>query len=145
MGRQQNFYQVVPEKRADHKIHPVWRGIGFVFIIFVPILSCIGSYVLLDENTRQNWFSIPPEFLTPAAFQSGVTAFFNYLSLPPDAYSLFLDPLLFVKIGLTLAIIFIVFILFQLVSFLLYRSFGPSRYGPLDAPPIKAKVRKHSR
>ncbi len=124
MGRQQNFYSSSLEQHQHRErgIHPIWRGIGFMMILIIPAISFLASMVLLDENSRQGWFPIPAEFISP-----------------------YVDPLLYVKIGMTVAITFVLYTITLLITFAMYRAVGPSRYGPLDAPPIKAKIRKRSR
>jgi hypothetical protein len=122
MGRSQNFYRQKEMPKGGKQVHPVWRGVGFLLLLIIPAMSYIGTLALLDENTKRTWFQIPAEFI-----------------------SQWVDPLLFVKIGMTILISFVLYAISMLITFVVYSAFGPSRYGPLDAPPIKAKVTKHSR
>jgi hypothetical protein len=122
MGRQQNFYQRQPEQPIGGiQIHPIWRGVGFLMLLIIPAMSYITTLVLLDANNKQGWFPIPAEFISP-----------------------WVEPLLFVKIGMTIAISFVLYAISMLITFVIYRFFGPNRYGPFDAPPIKARVTKRS-
>ena len=125
----------MPSKYGDHKqrqqeemrearerVHPIWRGVGMLLIILAPILGYFGSLVLLEENTKQGWFVIPTDFLASSG-----------------------DPLLYVKIGLTLFLAFILFFVFQLFGTIMLRFLGPPRYGPYDVPAVSYKGKKRSR
>jgi len=101
-------------------IHPIWRGVGFIFLILAPVMGYYESLVLLAENKEKGWFNIPSDLLAPGA-----------------------DPDLYLKIGLTILLGFLFFFIFQFVGILIYRMVGPDRYGPMDIPPISGgKIRK---
>ncbi len=104
------------------EIHPVWRGVGFLLILLVPILSFAGALVLLDANTKHNWVRIPAELVAHGS-----------------------DPLLYAKIILTLVLIFLLSIVVLLITFVLYRVFAPPRYGPQDVPPIPYRGPRYGR
>ena len=95
------------------RMHPVWRGIGFIFAILIPILAYYTTLVVLDANNQQGWFRIPA-----------------------DLYYRGADPLLYVKIIGTIAIAFLFYIIFMLINFIVYSMFAPPRYGPTDVPPL---------
>ena len=109
-------------REEREKIHPVWRGIGWVLLFIFPIMGYFGAVWLLDENTKQKWVSIPSNLLASGA-----------------------DRYLYLKIGLTLVIFFILYFLFQLISFIVLRGFGPEKYGPMDIPRVSYKGRKRGR
>ena len=121
MGRQQNFYTVQSSARSekDRQVHPIWGGVGFMLLIIIPAMCYIAALALLDANTANNWVPIPPELV-----------------------SHWMDPLLFIKIILTVAITLVLYAFFMLITFFVYRLFGPERYGPLDAPPIRGRVKR---
>ncbi|MFN7036113.1 MAG: hypothetical protein ACK4SN_07070, partial [Bellilinea sp.] len=93
-------------RETRNSVHPIWRGVGFVLIVLTPILGYFGTIALLEENARQKWFVIPVDLLAPGA-----------------------DPLLYVKIGMTLILAFLIYFIFQFISMVLFRLLGPSRYG----------------
>ncbi|MEN4013195.1 MAG: hypothetical protein ROW48_14255 [Bellilinea sp.] len=109
-------------REARNYVHPIWRGVGFLLMIITPVLGYFGALVLIEQNAKQNWFTIPPEFIAPGQ-----------------------DPMLYLKIGLTILIAFLLFFLFQLISLILLRAFGPSRYGPYDVPPVGYRGKKYKR
>ena len=102
-------------------VHPIWRGVGFLMMILIPGLSFVASLIVVQENNKQGWVPIPTEFL-----------------------SKWVDPYLFIYIGLTILFSIVLYFVFQMFTFIIYRYFGPPRYGPLDAPPIDIKIKKRT-
>jgi len=100
----------------DIAAHPLWRGIGCLLLVVVPIISFAAARLLVQENSRQGWIRIPAEMR-------------GSLAIP------ILGPVYAVDLAVTILIIILAFGLLTVVYALLYRLFGPPRYGPLDAPP----------
>lgn len=123
-----NTYAPQEKRDTGPRVHPVWRGVGFVMIILIPLLSYAAADVLIQQNLKANWFPMPYDLVT----QPG-TLLYNG------------DPWLYLKLVITVAIALILFALFTLFTFIMNSAFAPPRYGPFDAPPIKAKVRKKAR
>ncbi len=107
------------ERETSTKLHPIWQGVGFGLMILTPLLGYFGALALLEENSRRNWVTISADLLAPGK-----------------------DPLLYAKIILTVALTLVIFTVFQLFTYVLYRLFGPSRYGPLDVPPVAYPKRR---
>lgn len=114
MPKKTFLYENISLTPRQKEVHPIWRGIGFSFIILIPLISTALSLLLIDINKEKRWLAIPKEFLIDAK-----------------------DPLLLVKIGLTIVIIFILAAIVLLITFLANRLFGPPRYLPTDVPPEK--------
>ena len=129
-----NFFDR-PDYKNDKKqaVHPVWRGIGFLLMIIIPILSFLASEVILDMNNQYGWFMIPAEL-----FLNNQPQFLNLLA----KVGIYLtDMLLPAKIVMTIGISFIIYTLFMLVTFLMNRLFGPPRYQVPDVPPLRRRSR----
>ena len=109
MGKHSSYVRQKPPTKAG--VHPVWRAIGFLFLLIIPFISYFGALVLLEENARRRWMAIPTELLVKGS-----------------------DPLLVVKIIMTLVLVFIFSAIFLLLTYLVNSIFGPSRYGPYDVP-----------
>lgn len=109
-------------KTKPWKIHPVWRGIGCIMMVLIPLMSYFGGIELLKANARNGWFIVPVEFTGPPAY-----------------------PYLYAK--LTVCVLLMVFsfgalvILYMLVA----RLSGMSRYGPLDVKPVRPSKKKRRR
>ena len=109
-------------KSTRKEIHPIWRGIGFIFIILIPVMSYIGALVLMEENAKKGWFPIPSELLIPI-----------------------FDPFLGVKIGIAIILMILLYGLYTLVSFIILSIIAPPRYGPFDVPPQRYRGNKKPR
>ena len=122
MTKSYNFRSNVPSRQDKDQVHPIWRGVGFIFMILAPLMGWFGAQVLLDANKENGWFRIPNSFMAPGT-----------------------GSLLYVKIGLTIILAFFVFFVLQFIGVILYRMVGPERYGPLDVPPITGVKKRKAR
>lgn len=122
MGFQTHRYAKDDEK-AKREVHPIWRGIGCVFLVLIPIMSYFGSLVFLQYGP-----------------QYGLTRWISSDLLAKGA-----DPLLYVKIGLTIVISLIFYAIFMIITFIINRLFGNPMYGPLDAPQELYKGKEYKR
>jgi hypothetical protein len=108
------------------EIHPIWRGIGCLLIILIPLLSYgIGS-IVSNSGFLQNLFGVqlPPELTAPVNIpRIGVIQ------------NLYLN--LFLAVVISVILFAILTVLYSVV----YRVAGPPKYGPLDAPPVKRRGR----
>jgi hypothetical protein len=97
-------------------IHPVWRGIGCLLIILLPILAYAGAVLLVRENLQRRWVVIPPELV-------------GSFVIP------YLGRVFFADLAMAFVLLILGFAFLTVVYAFIYRLFGPPRYGPLDAPP----------
>lgn len=130
-------------KRAEPRSkgpQPIWRGIGCLLIVLVPLISYAAAEVSWPLLREQGW--IPRELLfTPQTP--------GWLWVSPVLAQAFQS--LFGRYGilaiLALTFLFIVLIggvMTVLYSFM-YQLAAPSRYGPMDAPPPRVKIKKYKR
>ena len=120
MGRY-NFEE--PRKpTSSGELHPIWRLVGFAMVILIPLMGFTAASLILDENRKQGWFNIPKDLLGPRG-----------------------DSELWVRLIIAVAVMFILYILYSLVTFLLSRTMAPSRYGPFDAPMPSHKTKRYKR
>ena len=122
MGFQTHRY-VKKEKQGKNEVHPIWRGIGCAFIVLIPLLSYFGSLIFLQYG---------PNY--------GLTGWITGDVLAKGA-----DPLLYVKLGMTIVITLIMYVIFMVITFLINRMFGSPMYGPLDAPQEAYKGKAYKR
>jgi hypothetical protein len=115
-------YQSRRKPMPKREIHPIWRGIGFVMIILIPFMSYIGTLIILEENAKRGWFGIPADLISP-----------------------YVEPLLYVKIMLTVTLLFIFYSIFLFITALMNRILAPPRYTVYDAPPQAFRGKKKSR
>lgn len=115
-------YHTRPEP-VKRDVHPIWRGIGLFMAVLTPVMAYAATLVLLEQNQVQGWTTIPRDVLV------------NFGG----------DPLLLVKIVLTIFFSVVIFGILSLTSFVLYRSFAPPKLGPYDVPPIRSKTKRYKR
>jgi len=124
-------YKFVDQARREKPkptIHPIWRGVGFLMMVLIPVVSYSLTEVLILQNSQKNWVPLP----------------YDLMAKPTDLFWAG-DPLLYVKIISTLFFALFFFALFTLITSIVNRAFGGPRYGPYDVPPIEGKVRKKAR
>jgi hypothetical protein len=115
-------YQTRPAP-IKREVHPIWRGIGLFLAVITPAMAYAATLLLLEQNKAQGWVAIPKDVLV--TFGS--------------------DPLLGVKIILTIFLAIVIYGIFSLISFILYSAFAPPKLGPYDAPPVRGKVKRYNR
>ena|ERR1700690_1066475 len=138
MGRYSQT-NIRPTKPRD-QTHPIWRGIGCVLFIVVPLISFGLAEVIVQDPTAQTY--IPYQLMGTPALPKYL---WNVEYLPPI--------LTFIQnqANITAVIVFFLFILLILGTFVavvnafIYRYIGPPRYGPQDAPPPNIKVKRYKR
>jgi hypothetical protein len=130
--------QVQPPKRP-WKVHPIWRGIGCFLALIGPILALAAAHLLALELNRV--FPLPGELLRSRT-----------LAVPPDVtYFIGIAP-----IGISIAhwyadlilaglLLLMGFGVIMVIYAVIYGMMGPSRYGPMDSPPVRSSVKKKRR
>ena len=138
MGRYRDTMKEVEQKATGPA--PIWRGIGCLLIVLVPILSYAAAEVTMPFFLNRGL--VPKELLfTPQAP--------DWLYLMPvllQAFRFLLGRYA-IMATLLLTVIYILFIGGILTVFyaFMYQIATPSRYGPMDAPPPRIKVKKYKR
>jgi hypothetical protein len=130
MGKYGSFKQEAYKR--PYEVHPIWRGIGCLMIILIPLVSIVGAIVLIDSGQKQGW-PFPYELM-------------GYPRLPQLVYKIpvisdIARPISSVNNLLAIAVISVVFMILgfaviSLVYSFAYKAMGPSRYTPLDAPEV---------
>jgi hypothetical protein len=140
MGKYTTHSRQAPKPRSDG-VHPIMRGIGCIMMIIVPVLSYGAALLLVDYGISQGW-PIPPTWLQPITIHPlllklrGLAPVWNFLLQQDNLIAI---------VAFTIAIIVVVGALMSIIYGYLYSMFGPPRYGPQDAPPIRVKVKRYKR
>lgn len=135
-----NTFQKVKETPRN-VIHPVWRGIGCLIMVLMPIISGAAAQLMLDFGKSQKWPFLT-ELSSLVRFPDivykipGVLVVANYISSIPylKALTLFFVLLLILFSGV-----------FAILNSVLYRVIGPPRYTPLDEPAPRVKTKRYTR
>ncbi len=117
MSKHKIYRTETPPKPTKLPLHPIWRGIGCILVIFIPLLSYLVSNSLVNNRQDISWVVIPQDLV----------------------FSQFKDSFIVVKLLYTGILVLAIGAVLALVTFILNRLFGPSRYGPHDIPPEKVK------
>ena len=72
MGRQQQFER--DKVQTSKGVHPIWRGIGFLLLGLIAVMSYAGANILVEANKTKAWIAVP------AGIRGGV-------SWAPDLYA----------------------------------------------------------
>ena len=127
------------DTRAEGQL-PIWRGIGCLLIVLVPVLSYAAAEVSMPFFLSQRL--VPRELLTTPQTP-------DWLWLAPVLAQTY--QFIFGRPGilaiLVLTVIYILFIggIMSVLYAFMYQLAAPSRYGPMDAPPPRVKVKKYKR
>ncbi|MFZ5818652.1 MAG: hypothetical protein ACOYYJ_02020 [Chloroflexota bacterium] len=112
-----------------------------MIIVIVPLLSYAIAVVTLPLFSARGL--VPYEFTTMPLAPDWLWKFVPRLAWLVEQVISHYN----IKAHLALALIYTIFLggFLALVYAILYQVFGPSRYGPMDAPPPKVKVKKYTR
>jgi hypothetical protein len=91
-------------------------------MIVSPLLGFSAMTIFMEENAKQGWVIFPKELIVAAP-----------------------DPLIMVKILLTILFMLVFYGVLLFISFILFRIFAPPVYGPYDVPPVAYKGKPYKR
>ena len=119
---------------------PIWRGIGCLLIVLVPIISFAAAELSLPFFLGQRL--VPRELLG----RPQPPDWLGFLPILESAFRFVFRQQGILAI-LVLTVIYIILIgrVFTVFYAYLYQLTTPSRYGPMDAPPPRIKVKKYKR
>ncbi|MFZ1042287.1 MAG: hypothetical protein WCA79_21535 [Anaerolineales bacterium] len=130
----------VRPKPQIERPHPVWRGIGCILMIVVPIISFGLAELTIQSNWAQQYvpyqlmgFIVMPAILWKPGFLNPILAFIQ--GVPNLSGVLVFFFLYLIVIGAFVSV----------GNAYLYKTLGPPRYGPQDAPQPKIKVKPYKR
>ena len=132
MSKYNQFERNAGAKKPGEEVHPIWRGIGCVMMVLIPVLSVIGALVIIETGKEQKW-PLPAELLGTPQFPylmytlPVVRDFTATVSKVDDLFAIGLISVVLMILGF--------FVLSFLYS-LAYKIVGPPRYTRLDAPDV---------
>lgn len=121
--------------------HPVWRGIGCIILILVPILAYLGALLILERGQQDQW-AFPPELMGYPQLPAWA---FRFAVLGPAAGAVAGANNLYITLLLTVTLTLIAFGVLALIYSWMYKVVGPSRYSPLDAPEVGRGTKRYRR
>ncbi len=120
--------------------HPVWRGIGCLLMIIVPVMAYALASILVPVVKATG--KLPPELFRPVRFPDWLLR----VNLLGDL-ARFISSIQNFWALLSLFVLALIVLagLFSFVYSLIYQRIGPPRYTVLDAPPPSRKTREYKR
>jgi hypothetical protein len=120
--------QVAPPPRP-WQVHPIWRGIGCLFVLIGPVVAYAAADLLVRSNMDAGWVPTPPELMRTIRIPVLDIAIEHALA----------------NLLLTVILLLIGFSIIMVVYAIVYSILGPPRYGPLDSPPIRDSTPRRRR
>ena len=120
MAKHNMFRKELPTAPDKRPLHPIWRGIGCIMAVVLPVVSFIVSTLLFENQEQFKWMIVPQELM---------------LKNNPK------DPLLLAKLVYAAIILFIIAAILAIITFFVNKLLGPSKYGPYDVPPERVQKR----
>lgn len=120
MAKYSSYNRRTPLDERPWTVHPIWRGIGCVLMLLIPIMAYAGAILLVQANLQQGWVPLPASLL-------------RSITIP------YLGDVEHLGANLAVAVL-LSFIGFALLSFfysIFYRIMNPDPLGPLDAKPVR--------
>jgi len=123
------------------RTHPIWRGIGCIILVLVPILAYLGAQLILQEGQENQWV-FPPELMGYPQLPAWA---FRFATLRPVAEGIAGANNLLITLFLTAILTLLTFGVLALIYSWAYKVVGPSRYSPLDAPEVGRGTKRYRR
>ncbi len=125
-------YESRQAKPPRWKVHPIWRGIGAILMVLVPVLSLVGAYMVVRANFENQWVAVPADLMKSVNFDP-------LLKILPELSGVVktIGRVYYVDLALFVLFMVIGFGLVSMLYGLFYSAVGPSRYGPVDAAPVR--------
>ncbi len=137
-------YTVASSQRGTkpelQQVAPIWRGIGCLMILIIPIVSYLLSSVAVNFALDQG-YPVPSELvgnpvLPPALYQTGLAPIASFLASQENLYAI---------LALTVLLIVVIGGIVSVVYAAIYKVVGPPRYGPLDVEAPRGRVKRYKR
>lgn len=109
--------------------HPIWRGIGCILMVVIPIITFVLSDILMGwMRVNVPGFSIPPNLRGSFAITSSWVV--------NDIWAV---------VGLTVILSFAAFAVLMIINSMIYAATGTKNLNTLNAPAQKYKPKKKLR
>ncbi len=136
MGKYSNTYSQRDAPQKSREPHEIWRGLGCLMMMIIPAISIAASSLTVEYLSRPEIRLIPRQLLGKPRLpdfiyrSDGLVTLLTPVTSTEDFYAIALVSLFYMLIiGGLISVIYAA----------VYSAVGPSRYGPTDVPPLKAK------
>jgi hypothetical protein len=136
------YTQYQRREERPWKVHPIWRGLGCIWMVLLPVMAYAGAWTLTRENFENHWLPVSKDLAQ--TIQLPVIDW-SFLSFPIDLNFLIRwipgQPLYNLDLLLFVALIFLGFGVSSGIYAFLFGSLTPGR-GPLEAPEMDHERRR---
>lgn len=126
MGKYDRYEKASTNKGSTSKMHPIWRGIGCLMLVIIPVMAWAAAYEFMRIAPTLSWF--------PQSRQMYQNIDLQYIVIPTS-----IGQIVFTGVFMMLG-----FMIMTIAYSFVYRVAGPPKYGPTDAPPPRV-TRKRKR
>ncbi|HEX9090072.1 MAG TPA: hypothetical protein VF831_01210 [Anaerolineales bacterium] len=123
------------ERTRPWKINPIWRGIGCILIILIPIMAWFAAQLFTQTNTR---VPIPTDLTKVVTIRLVHNVQIDRVIADINRYTA-AHNLTTGQFFFTFILMFAGFGILSVLYAIMYRIAGPPRYGPFDVPPNKVR------
>ena len=122
MAKYSSYNRRTPLDQRPWTIHPIWRGIGCILMLLIPIMAYAGAILLIQANIENHWVPMPADMMQSITLP--------YIGAVQHLVATLITTILLSVIG------------FALLSFfyaIFFRLVNPDPLGPMDAKPIRSR------
>ncbi len=134
---------MAPEDLTSLRRHipPIWRGIGFLLVLLLPVLAISAAILLFNYGLENGWPLYPPlsGYISPPSWAWQVPF------LAPVANFIVRTPHLVGYAIFSLMLLLVFYTLLSMLYAFIYRHFGVDRYLPVDIRKPRVKTRRYRR
>jgi hypothetical protein len=129
------------EMKRSEGVHPIWRGIGCIILIVIPIMAFLGSLLIIQQGQANKW-PLPPEIMGRVQLPAWL---YNYAITRQFAQPVASVDNLYAILLFTIVMTLLAFGVLAVIYAWTYKAVGPSRYTPLDAPEVEREAKRRRR
>jgi hypothetical protein len=141
-------YTIASQRRAVNaqpQVHPIWRGVGCIMFVVIPVVSFVLSIPTVDLIVNNNW-PMPYQLMGQPVLPSFLM---KSEALAPIVLLIGQQENLYAKLLITVVYVVVIGAAVSFAYAFVYRFVGPPRYGPLDARPEEVignrKIKRYKR
>jgi hypothetical protein len=140
MGKYRSSSVKAVKAKTDQP-HFLWRGIGCLMMLILPVISYAAGYETINFALN-NGYAVPYQLLGTPRFPDIFYKSSGMMTL--------LSPIIGIQhfyAYLAMTVLYMIALagVMSVIYAFTYRMIGPSRYSPLDAPPPKVKAKTYKR
>ncbi len=141
MGKYNRTYVDRSSQERKWEIHPIWRGLGFLLIILVILMSAVGAREIANQNRIRHWVPLA------GGIDNNINLEFklDFLANPINLNGLISwipgYPFRGTEVTVFIALLFLGFGMLGTVYAALWRAAGPPK-DPFDAPEYDMRIKR---